>query len=571
MKLKWKRSMSLALCMAISGSVFTAAGCSGTDETSSDPLTINVKMIDGGYGSAWIEEVKEKFEALYKDDGYKVNIMTPVEGYSGSQALSEMRNNVNGIDLFVTEGVDVDDVLDEEYGVCAVNLNDVYNSKAINFDGTESEQTIKATSEGIHKYVSSGNDFYAYYWYKSPSALVVNTSLLAEYSEITEMPRTTDELFEMYDIILDAYDEVGAYPIAWGGDNAYGYTLNPLFTHMVQMFGVEEYDQLFSLDYALNEDGTVKRDGWKKTANEDLIDILEVYFHLFDKEYSTVGSEAQRHDDAHAQVMMNRAVFTFDGSYFLNEVRENFSTKINNVDFIKVPVISALGVKLGLDGNNGADKAKCDEVLSCMVKLVDEGKTKAQIKTETESACSVTLTDEMVDRVYEARRSGYFGLRSSAYISNESTADKTKIAKLFLRMLASQDAADAKAKYSLCSAYATGELRSEEAPFIKSAQDIIASTDYITSTDFYVGSVRKQCQRLFLIPSLAANSIKDAVALMGTIEDVKTRDYAYYANAYYYGDTTLGIKGILPSAETNWATYMGYGGYKLEKEAGANE
>ena len=199
LKLKWKRSMSLALCMAISGSVFTAAGCRGTDETSSDPLTINVKMIDGGYGSAWIEEIKEKFEALYKDDGYKVNVMTPVEGYSGAQALSEMRNNVNGIDLFVTEGVDVDDVLDEDYGVCAVNLNDVYNSKAINFDGTESEQTIKATSEGIHEYVKSGNDFYAYYWYKSPSALVVNTSLLAEYSEITDLPRTTDELFEMYD------------------------------------------------------------------------------------------------------------------------------------------------------------------------------------------------------------------------------------------------------------------------------------------------------------------------------------------------------------------------------------
>ncbi len=569
MKMKMKKSLALALCAMVASGAFTAVGCSGTDETSDDPLTINVKMIDGGYGSAWIEEIKEKFEALYKDEGYKVNIMTPVEGYSGSQTLSEMRNNVNGVDLFISEGVDVDDVLDEDYGVCAVKLNDVYNSKAINFDGTENERTIKDSSEEIRKYVSSGDDFYAYYWYQSPSALVVNTSLIAEYSEITELPRTTDELFEMYDIILDAYEEVGAYPIAWGGDNAYGYTLNPLFTHMVQMFGVKEYDELFSLDYVLNQDGTVKRDGWKKTANEDLVDILEVYFHLFDTEYSTVGSLAQRHDDAHAQVMMNRAVFTFDGSYFINEVREDFSTKLNNVDCIKVPVISALGVKLGLDGNQGEDEAKCDEVLSCMVKLVDEGKTKEQIKSATESACSVTLTDEQVNRVYEARRSGYFGLRSSAYISSESSQQKTDIAKLFLRMLASQDAADLKAKYGLCSAYATGELESDELSFIKSAQEIAATTDYITSTDFYVGSVRKQCQRLFLIPSLGANSIKDVMAIMGNVNNVKDRDYAYYAEAYYYGSTSLGIKGILPSAEANWETYMGYGGYKLEKEAGA--
>lgn len=566
MEMKMKKCMSLALGMVMVGSMFTVTGCKAPSEISSDPLTINVKMIDGGYGAAWIEEIKEKFENLFSAEGYKVNVMTPEEAYSGSTALSEMRNNVNGIDLFITEGVDVDDVLDEEYGICAVNLNDVYNAKAINFDGSESEKTIKDTSKEIHKYVSSDGDFYAYYWYKSPSALVVNKSLLAEYPQITEMPRTTDELFEMYDIILDAYNQVGAYPIAWGGDNAYGYTLSPLFTHMVQMMGVAEYDQLFSLDYALNEDGTVKADGWKKTASEDLIDILEVYFHLFDTEYSTIGSLAQRHDDAHSQVMMKRAVFTFDGSYFLNEVREDFSAKLNDVDFIKVPVISALGVKLGLDGNGGADKAKCDEVLSYMVKLVDENKTKEQIKTETENACSVTLTAEMVDRVYEARRSGFFGLRSSSYISSETTETKMEICKLFLRMLASQDAADVKAKYSLCSAYATGELRDEEFAFIKSAQNIIASTDYVTSTDFYVGSVRKQCQRLYLIPSLGANSINDVMGIMGGIEDVKQRDYAYYANAYYYGNSALGInKGILSAAESNWATYMGYGGYKLEK------
>ena len=563
MKMKMKKGISLVLCMVMAGSMFT--GCKAPSETSSDPLTINVKMIDGGYGAAWIEEIKEKFENLYNDEGYKVNVMTPEESYSGSKALSEMRNNVNGIDLFITEGVDVDDVLDDDYGICAVNLNDVYNAKAINFDGSESEKSIKETSKGIHKYVSSGDDFYAYYWYKSPSALVVNTALLAEYPQITEMPRTTDELFEMYDIILDAYNQVGAYPIAWAGDNAYGYTLNPLFTHMAQMMGVEEYDQLFSLDYVLNQDGTVKSDGWKKTANEDLVDILEVYFHLFDTEYSTVGSLAQRHDDAHSQVMMKRAVFTFDGSYFFNEVREDFSKKLGDVDFIKVPVISALGVKLGLDGNGGTDEAKCDEVLSYMVKLVDENKTKEQIKAETESACSVTLTQEMVNRVYEARRSGFFGLRSGAYISSESTDTKADIAKLFLRMLASQDAADVKAKYSLCSAYATGELKEEEFTFIKSAQNIIASTDYITSTDFYVGSVRKQCQRIYLIPSLGANSINDVMSLMGSIDDVKQRDYAYYANAYYYGSSALGIKGILPSAESNWATYMGYGGYKIEK------
>jgi hypothetical protein len=197
---------------------------------------------------------------------------------------------------------------------------------------------------------------------------------------------------------------------------------------------------------------------------------------------------------------------------------------------------------------------------------VDEDKTKEEIKAPTESTGSVTLTQEQVNRVYEARRSGFFALRSSAYISSESSAQKTDIAKLFLRMLASQDAADLKAQYGLCSAYATGQSNGDELQFIKSAQKIAGSTDYITSTDYYVGSVRKQCQRLYLIPSMGANSIKDVMAIMGNVPNVKDRNYAYYAKACYYGDEKLGFKGVLPFAEKNWKTLMGYGGYELEKE-----
>ena len=58
MKMKMKKGISLVLCMVMAGSMFT--GCKAPSETSSDPLTINVKMIDGGYGAAWIEEIKEK-------------------------------------------------------------------------------------------------------------------------------------------------------------------------------------------------------------------------------------------------------------------------------------------------------------------------------------------------------------------------------------------------------------------------------------------------------------------------------------------------------------------------------
>ena len=90
---------------------------------------------------------------------------------------------------------------------------------------------------------------------------------------------------------------------------------------------------------------------------------LEAFIHQYDTIYSYVGSTTQKHDQAHAQLIMGKAAFMADGGYFFNEVKTNFSNFLPNMRIIKQPTVSALGTIMKLDWT-GNDKEKCEEILA---------------------------------------------------------------------------------------------------------------------------------------------------------------------------------------------------------------
>lgn len=549
--MKMKRMAALTLCAVAATGMMGFSGCGDVRGVVKDSKTLNIKMMNAGYGQAWLLEIAQKFEALYAEEGYKVNALKPQEGYQGATALSEMGLGAEtGIDLVLTAGVYPEDVAQGTYADSAVTLNDVYDSKPINFDGTEGETTIKELGAGNARRLKYNGDYYDFYWYGSPSGMVVNKKVLEGYN-VTEMPRTTNELLEIYDTMIAQSAKTGVYPVTWAGDNAYGYALNPLYTHTAQMMGVEAYDDFFALDSVVNEDGSVKADGWKIYQNEDFKPILQTLTQLYDALYSYPGSETQKHDVAHSQVMMGRAAFMFDGSYFYNEVKANFGSKLDDIDFIRTPVISELGVKLKLDGS-GADKAKCDEILSYMIKAVDKNKTLEQIKISTETQFSVTLTADQVARVWEARRTSYTNFQADAYVIKGT--GKEDIAKLFLRMLASEDAAETQVKYGMPNAYTKVAVPTDQKQFLQSVYTIRNESEYLASSVMYVDSVRKGAN-IFLIFGEMASLVRDINASIGVPSNgLSGRDYVAIANTYY--------NKMVASAQKDWKSRITeQGGY----------
>lgn len=557
--MKAKKGLALSLSLLMLGSVCgSVAGCGGstTKGVVEGDKVVNVMPLSKGYGIGWLQEVAEAFNKLYKAEGYEVNILDGRSDYEGRTALAEMRmGTVTGVDLHLTSMVYVDDVLNEEYGVCAENLDDLYASKPINFDGSEGSATLAELANDSEEWniTDSNGSYWSYSYSSSVRGLVVNTKVLAKYG-ITETPRTTDELFEAYNAIYygangqDGTAGTGVSATTWGGENS-TYSINSLYLHLAQLMGVDAYHEFFLMDNVLQDLETLEN-GYKiYTDNEYIQDVLEVYIQQYDTAYSVRGSVSQKHTLAHGQIMQGRAAFMTDGEFFYNEVRANYSKYLNDIAFVNTPVISALGTNLKLDGT-GTDKAKCDDILSYMIKLIDEGKKETEVKSATEAQFSIALTEEQVARVMEARCIGFGGsITPGGYITKGTR--KADIAKLFLRMLASQDAANVYTKYGMMTSYEKASADGFANEFSKGAVNVVSLAKYYCGTPQRPGSIRQQTN-LFLMPSFTAYMANEIAEDVGATQDVSTRNYAALAGTAF--------SQIKKDVTNNWSAYMARAG-----------
>lgn len=561
--MKMRKILALSLSAMMLGSMGMAVGC-GPERAgvSNDAGTINVAWQVAGYGEGYIREVAEAFNKLYKEQGYKVNLLDPDSTLEGRTALAEMRLGMaSGVDLYMPGTVRIWDVLDEEFGICVEDLNDLYNSTYINFDGTEGTEPFKNSIKHANgkTYLTdlAGENYYTFGHVTSTRGIVCNAKLLNKYG-ITEMPRTTDELFDAYDAIYYGANgrgstaETGIYPTTWGGSNAFGYAMNSSYTHLAQMLGSEAYDAFYKMDNLI-QDGQVSADSWKMYENEAIKDVLEVFIQQYDTAYSVRGAVGQDHHKAHSQIITGKAAFMTDGEFFFNEVRANFGQYLNDVTFVNIPVMSKLGVNLKLDGT-GLDREKCDDILSAIIKGVDDGKDNATIKSEVDAQFSVSLNVEtQVERIRDARGCAFSSGIGSGYYVTKGTQKKA-ICELFLRMLGSPDSAKVLAKYGMLSAYSFMDESEYQYQFTKDAAKIIKNFTYGVTGTPYNGTLR-QATNLFLYPVYSAMMPVTIATEIGVVENPSARDYAALAQTAYEKN--------LNDVQKNWKTYMERAGYVL--------
>ena len=428
-------------------SVFTATGCAKQNVVQ-DGKTVNVKVFKAGYGTTWLYRLKEKFEEVYKEQGYKINILEPDNSLKATAALSEMRaGKKSGVDLYFVQSVTVEQALDAEYGACAEDLTDVYDSPAISFDG--SEESVKISSKLSSSYdgaVKDGDKYYSYLWASSPCGLVVNTRVLKKYG--LSVPKTTNELFACYDAIYrgngktEGSEKTNVYPFSWAGNNAYGYALFPLYAYLGQILGREKYNKFISLQSGETPTEQDVQEGYKYFYNTDggysdnVYLAAETLMKQYNNNTSCYGSVGAEHGEAHYNLLMGNCAFIADGEFFFAEARVNYAKYVGDVAFINSPVNSAVGTILKLDGS-GENAELCDKILSYVIGLSDEGKEVSEIISSVLSEFGVTLTEEQVKRVEEARAVFYERADHNAYIVKDSPV--ADIAKLFLRMAASDD------------------------------------------------------------------------------------------------------------------------------------
>lgn len=509
-----KKAISLLLSLAIVFGLSTLGACStttggGNNNVAVDDKTINVRLYKAGYGDTFLYKFKEKFEEVYAAEGYKMNILNPTYDSMGPLMVQEMArgyDNTN-IDLYIIAGVKPNMVSNlGEYGEVAEDLTEtVYNKSVIGYDKSESAGTIKEMVEDTYlmPYVTADNGkMYGFCWAQASAGMVVNTKKLASYG-FTELPRTTKEMFKMFDKILETSDTTKTYPITYNLSNLSGGASNyqdTAFHTWLAQFGVEEFNEFATMQTKNGSTRVDMEDGTEVFKNENIKTCLKAFAQLMDAKYAAYGSATQDLDQAQGLIMKssakgNNAVFMPNGDWFLNEIKANYAN-LNDVDFMNFPVISDIGVKyFGANTKYALSDDKCDELLSYICKLVDENKTISEIKSAVLAEKQIELDDSDIQAIASIRGLTYSrGADMVAYVTKGSK--KKDICSLALRMMASEDYAKTFVEYSNVSTpYA--KVRSQSNYKFVQSTNAITSNDYYDAVTFLVSGLRYDVMKTF--------------------------------------------------------------------------
>ncbi len=505
-----KKKLVLILVTVLSV-VAILGGCSKKEVTVNNEQTLNIKVYQAGYGVDWLYELESKFEEAFASEGYNVNILEPSPDYSHGTIINEMSQGYDntGVDLYIT-GLDIDSLgINGTFKkVLAEEVDEiVYNQPAIKFDGTNEDKLVKEKiSEDVMPYMTdSAGKVYGFNWVQSAAGLAVNTKKLAKYyaEGKYELPRTTNELFDCIDKIAlgsngqKSMAESGTKPVTYfSGQNGYQ---NCMLMVWLKQYDADFYDDFWSME----KDGQrMLENGYEVFNNPAIIDMLTNAYRFIDPTIAAKGSATQTLDQAQAKIMKDKdgAVFYAVGDWFINEVKLNYKNELNDVEFINFPVTSALGTKLfGSSTSYNFDDAKCDSLLSAIIKLVDENKSIEEISSALSTDYGVIKTEDL-ETVAQARGVFYSrGTEACAVITKDALGKD--VAAKFLRMMASDDFASVFSDTAnVTTPFTSSENTATKYKFVNQASKI-AVNRYKSLITHKATSLRKDINILGVLPN----------------------------------------------------------------------
>ena len=329
------------------------------------------------------------------------------------------------------------------------DLSDVLDSKAINARGEEEGDTIRNRLDekilGMCKYTGTLNGFDGYYGLpmdKSATGVYVNKNVLTQKGYTMDDLLTTDGLLNVVHELAPAnpLDETVFFPVAWSGLKAPGYWDYLAQVLFAQYTGSENYDNFWDF---IPTTGTQEDNGYTVYSDQGILEALNVIEELENTDYAVPGTSSMDHIGAQSRVFTGKSLIVISGDWIYKEMEKDFGQYLNNVIPIKTPVLSALGVKLGLCGNVHAEVenqvigscANCESALKSIVKDID-GNTLTDVEIATKYK-GASVEDVQIIR----ERRGYYLDQTGISVAIPSYANAKDVAKKFLRFLYSTDGA----------------------------------------------------------------------------------------------------------------------------------
>ena len=440
----------IAMLLAATATMSMVA-CGGNDGEGEN--VCEIKALISGYDVDWLDAAATAFNTAFKDEGYEVKITLKDSSINANQEiLSPKRNTTdlyfenNNINTLIEKSRSV---LGSNGGALLEDLSDVLDSKAINAKGEEEGDIIRNRLDekilGACKYAGTLNGFDGYYGLpmgKSATGVYVNKKVLEQKGYTLDDFLTTDGLLNVVQELAPAnpLDETAFFPVAWSGLKAPGYWDYLAQVLFAQYTGLENYDNFWDF---IPTTGTQEDNGYTVYSDQGILEALNVIEELENTDYAVPGTSSMDHIGAQARVFMGNSLMVVSGDWIYKEMEKDFGQYLNDVVAIKTPVLSAVGVKLGLCGSEHAEVenqvmescANCESALKSIVKDID-GNT---LMNEEIAAKHTGVSVEDVQIIRERR--GYYLDQAGISVAIPSYANAKDVAKKFLRFMYSTDGA----------------------------------------------------------------------------------------------------------------------------------
>ena len=460
---KIKKILVLLMVCLMAFSLF--AGC-GKKENENKSDTIYVSVINKGYGTDWLYSLLDAFCAIHTDYTYEI---TKAYDDSFIQTNIETGEEYCNYDLAFTGNISP---ADTKY---LLDIKDVY---AMTYtSGSRAGKTVKecmdsnvlALLEDVDPITKEPTGSY----YRMPWTGGVN-GLLVNYSKVTEVMgagweetypcRTTDELLDF----CAALKAKGLAPFIHSAITKYYQFLYDGW--FAQYNGKTEISDYYKGRYYDEVDNAFK-EGPEAAVNDGVLESLKVMESIFANDYSYKDSNGIDWEVCQTYFMLGRSAMFSNGDWNNLEMMKQFPD--NDIRFMRLPVISALGDKYGIT----------ETQLRTIIDYVD-GKTTVKPAVSTGDYTA----DQLIDIVKEARS------WTATYVEYYNTAipvysKKAEIAKEFLKFMVTDEGQRIFAKttkgLTMCYGYdleENHELYSSLNNFAKSRWNIAKNASYFIGT-----------------------------------------------------------------------------------------
>lgn len=334
-----KKTITLLLAALMTLSCCSFAACGGSSNR--DANTIEVRYFAGGFGSAWLESAKEKFEAANPG---KTVLLKNEEGLRNT-AGTYLKSGKNLPDIMMTQTLNWAEFVSRGY---LEPLDDVYEME-VNDEGVKLKDFL---ADDIKEYPymqrlprQGTSRPWVIPWSALNVGIVYNDTMLkatprrSTGGNWTEPPATVEELKEYVDDLKANDPDI--IPFAWAAKEGLNWLLFPMYTWWAQLQGVETpnidgegtwYDFWdFGMEYKGEGDDRVDiypdsgADVWKQTGiwqSMDIVRDLLVDTTTNNWKNSPSNVNSLETTDAERLFVESEAAMLFCGSWLENEMRD---------------------------------------------------------------------------------------------------------------------------------------------------------------------------------------------------------------------------------------------------------